>query len=84
MDFKQKDLPDVHETLNSASDMSGKLDQAVGTFLARGNNDVDTAVALRNAAQGTQQAVTNVADDSEALKHNFFLKGFFHRRGFLI
>jgi phospholipid/cholesterol/gamma-HCH transport system substrate-binding protein len=27
-------------------------------------------------------AAANMADDTEALKHNFFLRGFFHRRGY--
>lgn len=81
-DFEQNDLPDVHKTLESTSDMAGQLDRATGTFLSKGNNDVETAVALRNTVQGAQHAVSNVADDTEALKHNFFLRGFFHRRGF--
>ena len=81
-DIKQKDLPDIHQAVSNADDMTRQLDQAVGTFLAKGNNDVDTAVALRNAAHRAQQAATNVADDTEALKHNFFFRGFFHRRGF--
>lgn len=81
-DIQQQDLPDVHKTLNNTSDMTGKLDQAVGTFLSKGNHEVDTAVALRNTVQGAQQAVTNLSDDTDAIKHNFFLRGFFHRRGF--
>ncbi len=80
--FQQKDLGDIHQTLSNTSDMTGQLDQAFGTFLAKGNNNQNTAVALRNTVQDAQQAVTNFADDTEAVKHNFFLRGFFHRRGF--
>lgn len=80
--IEQKDLPNVHKTLNNATEMTGQLNQAVGAFLAKGNNNVDTAVALRNTVQSAQHAVTNLSDDSEAIKHNFFLRGFFHRRGF--
>ena len=29
-----------------------------------------------------QRAMTNLADDTEAMKHNFFLRGFFKKRGF--
>ncbi len=81
-DIQQKDLPEVHKTLSNTSHMTGQLDQATGTFLSKGNHDVDTAVALRNTVQGAQQAVTNLSDDTSAIKHNFFLRGFFHRRGF--
>lgn len=80
--FQQNDLGEIHKTLDNTSGMTSQLNQAVGTFLAKGNNDEDTAAALRNTVQGAQQAVTNFSDDTEALKHNFFLRGFFHRRGF--
>jgi phospholipid/cholesterol/gamma-HCH transport system substrate-binding protein len=80
--FQQKDLGDIHQTLSNTSHMTGQLDQAFGTFLAKGNNNQNTAVALRNTVHDAQQAVTNFADDTEAVKHNFFLRGFFHRRGF--
>ena len=79
--IQRSDLPEIHQTLANTRDMTGQMDQAVGTFLSKGNNNVETAVALRNTVQEAQQAATNVSDDTEALKHNFFLRGFFHRRG---
>ncbi len=81
--IQQNDLPDVHATVANAKDMSGQLDQAVGTFLAAGKNSNETtAEALHNTIQQANQAMGNLADDTEAVKHNFFLRGFFHRRGF--
>ena len=79
---QKNDMPDVHATIANAKDMSGQLDQAVGTFLSRGNNNESTAIALRDTIQQANQAAGNLADDTEAIKHNFFLRGFFHRRGF--
>jgi phospholipid/cholesterol/gamma-HCH transport system substrate-binding protein len=80
--IQQNDLPDVHSTLENAKDMSHHMNQAVGTFLSPGNGKENTAEVLRDAAQGAQNATTNLADDTEAIKHNFFLRGFFNRRGF--
>lgn len=81
--IQQNDLPDVHATIANAKDMSGQLDQAVGTFLAAGkNSNVNTAQALHDTIQQANQSMGNLADDTEAIKHNFFLRGFFHRRGF--
>ncbi len=62
--------------------MTSQLNHAVGTFLAPGKNNEPTAMALRDAVQGAQQTMTNLADDTEALKTNFFFRGFFNRRGF--
>ena len=79
---QRTDLPDLHKTLNNTQDMTRQVDQAIGTFLAPGSSNQNTAVALRDAAHGAQQATSNLADDTEAVKHNFFLRGFFKRRGF--
>lgn len=81
-DIQRKDLPEVNKTIENTKDMSQQLNQAVGTFLSDGSNNESTAIALRGAAHGAQQATTNLADDTEAIKHNFFLRGFFNRRGF--
>jgi phospholipid/cholesterol/gamma-HCH transport system substrate-binding protein len=81
-DVQQNDLPDIHETLQNAQDMTDQLNQAVGTFLSSGGKDENTALALRDTVQGAQQTMTNLADDTEAVKHNFLLRGFFKRRGF--
>lgn len=81
-DVQQKDLPDVHKTIDNTQAMTQQLNQAVGTFLAKGNQNENTAMALRDTVHGAQQTMTNMADDTEAVKHNFFLRGFFKRRGF--
>lgn len=81
-DVQKKDLPDVHATLANTRDMTGQLNKAVGTFLASGNKNESTALALRDTVHATRQTMTNLAADTEAVKHNFFLRGFFKRRGF--
>ncbi len=80
--IQQTDLPVVHKTLENAQDMTQQLNQAVGTFLAPGNSNESTAVALNEAAHGMQQTASNLADDTEAIKTNIFFRGFFNRRGF--
>lgn len=81
-DVQRTDLPGVHNTLNNTQDMTHQVDQAIGTFLAPGSSNQNTAAALRDAVHGAQQSTSNLADDTEAVKHNFFLRGFFNRRGF--
>lgn len=81
-DIQRKDLPDVHQALQNTQAMTQQMNQAVGTFLAPGNHQQSTALALREAAHGAERTSTNLAEDTEAIKHNFFLRGFFKRRGF--
>ncbi|HZS56326.1 MAG TPA: MlaD family protein [Bryobacteraceae bacterium] len=81
-EVQKTDLADVHQTIENAKDTTGQLNQAVGTFLSSGNTNESTAVALRDTVHQTQQTMTNLADDTEAVKHNFFLRGFFKRRGY--
>jgi hypothetical protein len=55
---------------------------AANAVISAGSKNENTALALRDTVQGARQTMTNLADDTEALKHNFFLRGFFNRRGF--
>jgi phospholipid/cholesterol/gamma-HCH transport system substrate-binding protein len=79
---QQTDMAAAQRTLQNAQDMTQQLNQAVGTFLSPGGYNENTAAALRGAAHGAQQTMSNLADDTEAIKHNFFFRGFFHRRGY--
>jgi phospholipid/cholesterol/gamma-HCH transport system substrate-binding protein len=81
-DVQKKDMPDVRETLANTRNMTGQMNQAVGTFLSPGSGGENTALALRDTVHGAKQTVSNLADDTEAIKHNFFFRGFFNRRGF--
>lgn len=79
---RQSDLPAIHQTLANTQDATHKIDQSVGGFLAKGNHNENTVAALRDTIHGAQQTMTNLSDDTDAVKHNFFLRGFFHRRGY--
>jgi phospholipid/cholesterol/gamma-HCH transport system substrate-binding protein len=81
-DVQRADLPDVHKTLENTQDMTQQLNQAVGSFLAPGNYNQSTAAALRDTVHGAQHTAENLADDTDAIKTNFFFRGFFNRRGF--
>lgn len=81
-EVQKADLPPVHEAVTHVDDMSTQLDQATRTFLSKGNSNGNTAEALRDTVHSADAAAGNLSDDTEALKHNFFLRGFFKRRGF--
>lgn len=75
-DIQKKDLAEVQKTLENTRDMTAQLNQAVGTFLSSGNQNENTALALRDTVQGARQTLSNLADDTEAVKHNFFYAAF--------
>ncbi|HZT69446.1 MAG TPA: MlaD family protein [Terriglobia bacterium] len=70
------------EASEKANAMTAQLDRAVTTFLKSKDQNENTASRLRDTVEAANEAATNVRDDSEAIKHNFFLRGFFKRRGF--
>ncbi len=80
--IQQKDLPKVDQTITNVQDTTSQLHAAVGTFLSKGTNQESTPEALRDTIQHANQTAGNLADDTEAIKHNFFFRGFFKRRGF--
>ncbi|HLG95114.1 MAG TPA: MlaD family protein [Bryobacteraceae bacterium] len=80
--LQRENIPqDVHQTVANARDMSEQMKKAVGDFLNSPKNE-STAENLRETIDEAHRATTNLAADTEAIKHNFFLRGFFHRRGF--
>ncbi len=79
---QQNDMPGIHKTVDNAQQLTGRINNAVGTFLGSQKKNESTAKAINQTIAQAQQAAGNLADDTEALKTNFFLRGFFNRRGF--
>lgn len=79
---QESDLPKVNATLNNTQAATQKVNQAVGSLLAKGKSGESTTEAIHNTIQGAQQTTANLADDTAAMEQNFFLRGFFKRRGF--
>lgn len=76
------DLPKVHQTVSNTQAATQKINNALGTMLAKGKSGQSTSEAIHNTIQQAQQTTANLSDDTAAIKHNFFLRGFFKRRGF--
>ena len=72
----------TNTTLESAGQVADHMNQAMGTFLTPESDGKNAAVHLNETMASAQRAMSNLADDTEAMKHNFFLRGFFKKRGF--
>ena len=75
-------LRNTDETIQGAGQVAQNLNRVLGTFLAKDENGKSGAVNLSSTVANAQAAMANLADNTEALKHNFLFRGFFNRRGF--
>jgi phospholipid/cholesterol/gamma-HCH transport system substrate-binding protein len=61
---------------------SRQLHQKLTAALGPDEHGVDAATNIGQSLSNLNQATVNMAEDTEALKHNFFFRGFFKRRGY--
>jgi phospholipid/cholesterol/gamma-HCH transport system substrate-binding protein len=81
-DLEARDLLGRAEAvLENTRQATQQLNEAVTTSLASGPGE-NAAANLRQPIANARQSMSNLADDTEAIKHNFFLRGFFKKRGF--
>ncbi len=82
-DLQTRDLLGrAQAVLENTRQVTQQLNQAVTAFLASGPRGENATANLRQTVASARQSMSNLADDTEALKHNFFLRGFFKKRGF--
>jgi phospholipid/cholesterol/gamma-HCH transport system substrate-binding protein len=89
-DVQQRQLPQkLDETMtqiNSASSQAnatvGQVRQSLAQALGPDINGITAAQNINETLSNLNAATGNIAEDTEALKHNFFFRGFFARRGY--
>jgi phospholipid/cholesterol/gamma-HCH transport system substrate-binding protein len=91
-DFQSRDLFGKAEaTLNNTKDASRQLAQAsqqvnltLADALGPDHSGENAEQNIRETFSNVNLATANMADDTEALKHEFFFRGVFKKRGFYI
>jgi phospholipid/cholesterol/gamma-HCH transport system substrate-binding protein len=89
-DFQKRELPqkvdDTMTQIHSASTRANATIQQVQRSLSQAlGPDANGVTAGQNVSESltnVNAATGNMAEDTEALKHNFFFKGYFNRRGY--
>jgi phospholipid/cholesterol/gamma-HCH transport system substrate-binding protein len=89
-DVQQRQLPQkLDETMTQIRSASSRADatiqqvqQSLTQALGPDVNGVTAGQNISEALTNVNAATGNMAEDTEALKHNFFFKGFFNRRGY--
>jgi phospholipid/cholesterol/gamma-HCH transport system substrate-binding protein len=74
LDSAQGAMQGLDQTVNNLQSISSSVNQGKGTVGALINN--------RDVYHHVDEATRNLQDDTEALKHNFLLRGFFKKRGY--
>jgi phospholipid/cholesterol/gamma-HCH transport system substrate-binding protein len=79
----------VDETVSSArdaaaniKDSSKQIHQTVAEATKPDKHGVDAGTNVRETLSNVNAASANMNEDTEALKHNFFLRGYFNHRGY--
>jgi phospholipid/cholesterol/gamma-HCH transport system substrate-binding protein len=89
-DIQSRQFPrKIDETMTVAKSALSSLDasaQQIHQTIAEASvpdaHGETAGVNIREALSNANTATTNMADGTEALKHNFLLRGFFRRRGY--
>ena len=82
-DFQSRRLiAKAQVTLENIQAVSEQLNATLNDALTQDNIGQNGAANLRETLSNLNRSTANLADDTEALKHNFFFRGFFKKRGF--
>ena len=88
LDSSQQAILNTTQATAHLNSVSAKIDSGQGTVGALVNdrqvyNDLEqTTTTLHDAMLQAQTGVTDFQENMEALKHNFFLSGYFKKRGY--
>jgi phospholipid/cholesterol/gamma-HCH transport system substrate-binding protein len=82
-DFQSRHLiENAQVSLNNVQSLSNQLNVSATGALAKDGMGEDGAANIRQTLSNLNQGTTSIAEDAEALKHEFFFRGFFKKRGF--
>jgi phospholipid/cholesterol/gamma-HCH transport system substrate-binding protein len=89
-DIQSRNFPQkIDGTLASVSSAASNIDatasqlhQTIAEVAGPDEQGVTAGVNIRESLSNANAVTSNMADDTEALKHNFFFRGFFRHRGY--
>lgn len=80
---RAKEIADEAKTLvSNAREVSQELRRVLADFRSNDSPAQGLMSDMRVTLLHTREAVSDLADNMEALKHNFLLRGFYNRRGY--
>jgi phospholipid/cholesterol/gamma-HCH transport system substrate-binding protein len=81
--FKSGEVPaDIERTMNNLAESSQRIKTMVAAFQPAAGGGDGIAGDLRATLGSAREAMSDLAENLEAMKHGFFFRGFFKDRGF--
>lgn len=81
-DVEDSDIvPEVQRVVKDMQEITAKVKDAVDKFQSS-SGEGGVMEDLQRTLAHANEAMSDLSDNTEAIKHNFFLRGFFKRRGF--
>jgi phospholipid/cholesterol/gamma-HCH transport system substrate-binding protein len=74
-------VPEVQRTVKNLQQITQQVKDAVDNFQSA-SGEGGVAENLQRTLADAHEAMSDLSDDTEALKHNFLFRGFFNKRGF--
>ena len=82
-DFQSRELiAKADATLQNVQQLSERLNVTFREAFGEDNFGENGASNLRSTLSNLNRSTANMAEDTEALKHNYFFRGFFKKRGY--
>src|SRR5262249_21394714 len=82
-DLRSRGIPQrADEIMDHLTDSARQVHQVVSDIAKPDQEGMSAAANIRESLMNASTATANLADASEALKHNFFTRGFFKDRGY--
>jgi phospholipid/cholesterol/gamma-HCH transport system substrate-binding protein len=75
-------LQDLQETVRNVRSVTAQGKEAIAKFQAKEGRGEAVTAELRRTVSNAREAMSDMAENMEALKHNWFFRGFFKDRGF--
>ena len=74
-------IPEVQKTVKNLQQITRQVKEAVDKFQSA-SGEGGVAENLQRTLADAHEAMSDLSDSTEALKHNFLFRGFFNKRGF--
>jgi phospholipid/cholesterol/gamma-HCH transport system substrate-binding protein len=75
-------MQNVQSATHNIDATAQQLHETIAKAFAPDTHGVDAGDNIRQSLSNLNQATGNMAEDTEALKHQFFFRGFFRQRGY--
>ena len=79
---ERKILQEMEQSVKNVRQLTGQAKDAIADFQSKGGTGKSVTENLTHTINDAREAMSDLAENTEALKRSFFFRGFFKKRGF--